>query len=64
MTYDGNLCVIFEHQVMNPKVIIIADPNVIKLDKKPSTVSKNSPKNDESNFLIWSLDILQTKTIE
>lgn len=64
ITYDGNLWVISEHQVMKPSVIIIADPNVSKQDMKPNTVSKNSPKNVESNLVICSRAILQNKTIK
>lgn len=38
----------------------MAEPNAIKHDKKPRTVSRNKPKNDESIFFIWRYDILQT----
>lgn len=48
---------------MNPSVIMIAEPNVIKQDKIPSTVSKNRPKNDDSNFFICKRDILKDKVI-
>lgn len=57
-TYDGNLCVISEHQTIKPSVIIMADKTVNAQEIIPKKTSRNSPRNVGSSLFIASREIL------